>query len=144
MMRDQVIVVGAVEAGKSSLISAINGEDGGVRKTQTMIYDAKTIDTPGEYMENPRMYRYIIAGAQGIKYVIFVQDSTKRRCIYPPGFAQSFNGMTIGVITKTDDPNSDVQRSREILKTLCIKGPVFETSAITGDGVQELKDYLGI
>ena len=49
-------------------------------------------------MENPKMYRFIIATAQDVEFVVFLQDSTQRRCIYPPGFAQSFNGKSIGII----------------------------------------------
>lgn len=143
-MAHKLMVVGAVESGKSTLIAALNGDLSKVKKTQSMIYDTRTVDTPGEYMENPRMYRYIIAEAQNIEYVVFVQDATQRRCIYPPGFAQSFNGMTIGVITKIDHEKSDVVLSRNNLKMLGLKGPIFETSSMTNSGIQELKEYIGI
>ena len=138
------MVVGAVGCGKTSLIAAMKGEEMAYKKTQSIIFDDVTIDTPGEYMENPMMYKYLIATAQGIKYIIFAQDATRRNCIYPPGFAQSFNGQTIGVITKADSENADVERSRKFLKFLGIRGPIFETSAKTGQGLSELKEYLKI
>lgn len=145
--KHKVMIVGAIGAGKSSLAACINGNEGEVRKTQSMVYDAYTIDTPGEYMENPRMYRYIIAAAQDAEYVIFVQDIMQRRCVYPPGFARSFNCKAIGVITKADDfimdiDSKDIDRCVKQLKALGIEEPIFVTSAKTGNGMKGLSTYL--
>lgn len=144
MITRKVIVIGAVGAGKSSLLGAFKGSNSEAKKTQSIIYDAQTIDTPGEYMENPTMYRYIIATAQNVEFVVFLQDSTQRRCIYPPGFAQSFNGISIGVVTKIDDEKADVEYAKKNLISLCIKGPIFETSSKSGYGIKELIKYLKI
>lgn len=138
------MVVGAVGSGKSSLIAYLNGEGMVAKKTQSVLYDTLSIDTPGEYMENPCMYKYIIASAQDVEYVLFIQDATRRRCIYPPGFAQSFNRKTIGVITKVDTEEVEVEHSKKFLQTLGVKGPIFKTSSKTGYGIKELKEYLGI
>lgn len=138
------MVVGAVGSGKSSLIAYLNGSENLAKKTQAVLYDTLSVDTPGEYMENPSMYKYIMAAAQTVEYVLFIQDVTQRRCIYPPGFAQSFNRKTIGVITKVDSEEVDVQQSNKFLQTLCVKGPVFKTSSKTGYGIAELKKYLEI
>lgn len=136
------MVIGAVGCGKTSLIAALKGEEMAYKKTQSIIFDDVTIDTPGEYMENPMMYKYLIATAQGIKYIIFAQDATKKRSIYPPGFAQSFTGKTIAIITKIDAEGADVEKSIKLLKFLGLKGPIFETSAKTGQGLSELKEYI--
>ena len=60
MKKYKLMVVGAVGSGKSSLISYLNGNESIVRKTQAILYDTLSIDTPGEYMENPSMYKYIM------------------------------------------------------------------------------------
>lgn len=143
-MRQNIIVVGAIGSGKSSLLLALAGSSAQARKTQAIIYDAQTIDTPGEFMENPMMNRYIISTAQGVETVLFIQDATHHGSIYPPGFAKSFTGKTVGVITKMDDDKADVARARHNLKELCLSGPVFETSSVTGHGIAELKKYLKI
>ena len=144
MKKHKIMVVGAVSSGKSSLIAYLNGNGSAVKKTQAVLYDTLSIDTPGEYMENPSMYKYIMAAAQTVEYVLFIQDATKRRCIYPPGFAQSFNRKTIGIITKVDSEEVNVEHSERFLQTMGVKGPVFKTSAKTGYGIAELKEYLGI
>lgn len=144
MIGRKVIVIGAVGSGKSSLLGALKGNNSEAKKTQSVIYDVQTIDTPGEYMENPKMYRFIIATAQDVEFVVFLQDSTQRRCIYPPGFAQSFNGKSIGVITKVDNEKADVEKAKKNLASLCLKGPIFETSSISGYGIKKLIEYLKI
>lgn len=144
MKKRKLMVVGAVGSGKSSLISCLNGKGMDVKKTQSVLYDTLSIDTPGEYMENPCMYKYIIAEAQGVEYVLFIQDAMQRRCVYPPGFAQSFNKKTIGVITKVDTEKVQVEQSKKFLKMVGVKGPIFKTSSKTGYGIQELKQYLEI
>jgi ethanolamine utilization protein EutP len=144
MKKYKFMVVGAVGSGKSSLISYLNGNESKVRKTQSILYNTLSIDTPGEYIQNPNMYKYIIAATQNVEYVLFIQDVTQRRCIYPPGFAQSFNRKSIGIITKVDSEEVDVEHSKKFLQTLGIKGPVFKTSSKTGYGIEELKAYLEI
>jgi ethanolamine utilization protein EutP len=144
MKKHKLMVVGAVGSGKSSLIAYLNGNEKVAKKTQAVLYDTLSIDTPGEYMENPSMYKYILAAAQTVEYVLFIQDATQRRCIYPPGFAQSFNRKTIGIITKVDSEEVDVKQSKRFLQTLGVKGPVFKTSSKTGYGIEKLKEYLEI
>lgn len=144
MKKYKIMIIGAVEAGKSSFMAALNGDISGVKKTQTFIYNAMAMDTPGEYMENPRMYRHVINAAQDAEYIVCIQDGTNSRNIYPPGFAKSLRGKTIGVITKIDKENVDIERSTRFLKMLCIDGPIFQVSAITGEGISEIKEYLGL
>lgn len=144
MKKRKLMVVGAVGSGKSSLISYLNGKGMDAKKTQSVLYDTLSIDTPGEYMENPCMYKYIIAEAQNVEYVLFIQDAMQRRCIYPPGFAQSFNRKTIGIITKVDTEEVEVEHSKKFLQTLGVKSPIFKTSSKTGYGIHELREYLGI
>jgi ethanolamine utilization protein EutP len=144
MKEHKLMVVGAVGSGKSSLIAYLNGSGQVAKKTQAVLYDTLSIDTPGEYMENPSMYKYVLAAAQTVEYVLFIQDSTQRRCIYPPGFAQSFNRKSIGIITKVDCEEVDVEHSKRFLQTLGVKGPIFKTSSKTGYGIEELKEYLDI
>lgn len=144
MKKHKLMVVGGVGSGKSSLIAYLNGSGEVTKKTQAVLYDALSVDTPGEYMENPSMYKYIMAAAQTVEYVLFLQDATQGRCIYPPGFAQSFNRKTIGIITKVDSEEMDVEHSKRFIQTLGVTGPVFKTSSMTGYGIAELKEYLEI
>ncbi|MEG6521020.1 EutP/PduV family microcompartment system protein [Desulfotomaculum sp. 1211_IL3151] len=139
----RAMMVGAVGAGKSTLIAALKGDSLNVRKTQAMEFDSYTVDTPGEYIENPRFYRALMATALQVKDVLFLQDATSERCIYPPGIAQSFPCSTIGVITKIDHPEANIEKAKQLLKTVALKSnDVYVVSAINGQGIKELKERL--
>ena len=136
------MVIGAIDSGKTSLLMALNGEHGSAAKTQTLLYTAFTIDTPGEYIENPRMYKALLATASEAGCIVFTQDSTVDHSVFPPGFAGAFSRMSIGVITKTDHEGSDRETAQNFLNNLCLSGPVFEVSAYTGEGIAELNNYV--
>lgn len=142
MSKHRVMVVGAVGSGKSTLISALYGGRGEVKKTQALNYNAGSIDTPGEYMENPFFYRALFATSLEAEILLFVQDATRTQSIFPPGFAGAFSRRTIGVVTKIDHPEADPERARGFLKSLGLSGPVVAVSAYTGDGMDELKKLL--
>lgn len=138
----KIMVVGAVDSGKTSLLMAIHGESGQATKTQTIGYKSFTIDTPGEYMENPGMYRALMSTSLEARCIMFTQDSTANKSIFPPGFARAFNCMSIGIITKIDHPHSNPKRAFGILTQLGLKGPIFNISAFSGEGIEELKQFI--
>jgi Ethanolamine utilization protein len=138
----KVMVIGAIDSGKTSLLMALNGESGEASKTQTLIYNSMTIDTPGEYIENPRMYKALLSTSLEAGCILFTQDSTVDRSIFPPGFACSFNAVSIGVITKIDHENADIEKARNHLQKLSLKGPIFQVSALTGEGIDTIRDFL--
>ncbi len=138
----KVMVIGAIDSGKTSLLMAMNGETGIASKTQTLIYNSLTIDTPGEYIENPRMYKALLSTSQEAGCILFTQDSTVDQSIFPPGFACAFNCSSIGVITKIDHENANLEKARDYLQNLTLRGPIFEVSALTGEGIEKVKDFL--
>lgn len=138
----KVMVIGAVDSGKTSLLMVLNGESGEPSKTQTLQYKALSIDTPGEYIENRRMYNALLSTASEAGCIMFTQDSTVKKSIFPPGFARTFNCMSIGVITKIDHEKSDTENARKLLMNLGLKGPIFEISALSGEGIEALKSFI--
>lgn len=138
----KIMVLGAVDSGKTSLLLGLSGKYGEATKTQTLEYSPFTIDTPGEYMENPMMYKSLMSTALEAKVLIFTQDSTRKNSIYPPGFARAFSCMTIGVVTKIDSEECNTNLARKFLEHLKLRGPIFEVSALRGDGIKELKNFL--
>jgi ethanolamine utilization protein EutP len=138
----KLMVVGAIDSGKTLLLMALNGQTGVPLKTQTLQYSSFMIDTPGEYMENPRMYTAIMSTAQEAKLILFTQDASSEKSIFPPGFARSFPVTTIGIVTKIDFTDSNIKNSVKILNNLGLKGPIFEVSSITGEGIENLRSYI--
>ncbi len=140
--RDRFMVVGAVGAGKSSLLSALKGLREEAVKTQAVTYGTHGVDTPGEYLENPRSYRYIISLAQEVQCVLMLHDGADGMHHYPPGFVSSIAAQVVGVISKADHPDSDPERATRILRHAGVAGPVFTTSSKTGAGLEDLTRYL--
>lgn len=141
-MSKRVMIIGAIEAGKSSLIKALFGDEQPARKTQALEYWDWAIDTPGEYSENPMFYRTLMATALEAALIVMVQDASRDRNYFPPGFAQGFPQECVGVITKVDHPAADQQRAEEYLRQSIGETRIFPTSAYTNEGIEELRAFL--
>ncbi|WP_084295465.1 EutP/PduV family microcompartment system protein [Desulfitibacter alkalitolerans] len=48
----------------------------------------------------------------------------------------------MGVISKTDHPEADLEKAQSILKGLGFAGQIYPVSALTGEGIRELKKAL--
>jgi len=139
----RVMLVGAVGSGKTTLARVLNKEETEtVTKTQSLEYSACSIDTPGEFVENPFYYRALFATSLEADAVVFIQDATRNRSIFPPGFAAAFSKRTIGVVTKIDHPQADVKRAKSFLKSLGLNGSIAVVSAFTGEGIEEIRKIL--
>jgi ethanolamine utilization protein EutP len=138
----RAMIIGAIGAGKSSLINALFKEGQPARKTQTLEYHDWIIDTPGEYSENPMYYRTLMATALEAGKVVMVQDATRDRSYFPPGFSQGFPVPPIGVITKIDHPNANIERAILFLRESLPHGEILLTSSASKKGIEELRAKL--
>ncbi|MFM1652147.1 EutP/PduV family microcompartment system protein [Brevibacillus sp. B_LB10_24] len=138
----RAMIIGAVGAGKTSLVQALFADRQPARKTQALEYRDWVIDTPGEYSENPMYYRSLMATALESGVLVMVQDAARERNYFPPGFAQGFPLRPIGVITKADHPKANVERAKSLLRESLPEGDIFVTSAYAGKGIDELRARL--
>lgn len=141
-MKKRIMVVGATQSGKSTLINALNDSMRPLKKTQDVIYGKNTIDTPGSYIENPSMYRYLIATAQAASHVLMLLDQSRSVEVYPPGFAKVFRCQVIGVITKSDLVPENAILCRQQLKRMGICEPYFSVCIEENESIGALKDHL--
>ncbi|WP_180954656.1 EutP/PduV family microcompartment system protein [Bacillus sp. V5-8f] len=141
-MKNRAMLIGAIRAGKTTLGQVLLGKKVKPRKTQSLIYYDWIVDTPGEYTENPFYYKSIMTTMLEVTHVLFIQDATKKASIFPPGFAAGINKLIIGVVTKCDHENADVDRAVGHLKKAITTGPIVVTSSYTAIGVQELRELV--
>ncbi len=139
---NEILLIGPVGCGKTTLKKAILGQDLAYRKTQALDFSHKLIDCPGEYLEIPRYYHVIIDLSHRSSEIWALQSANSMRASYPPNFAKSFNRPVIGVITKSDRDDSDVEQAREFLHLAGITGKIWVISALTGEGIDGLKRRL--
>lgn len=138
----QVIFIGQTGCGKTTLCQKLNEQKLRYKKTQAVEFYGTSIDTPGEYMENPRFYNALHVTSAEAKIIALIADPTRDYQAIPPAFAGSFAKKVIGIVTKIDiaEPKA-VEKAVEELKRAKAE-PVFLVDTIAGTGIRELEDYL--
>ncbi|KAB7706731.1 ethanolamine utilization protein EutP [Bacillus aerolatus] len=139
-MANRAMLIGSIRAGKSTLTNALLDKPVEAVKTQALVYRDWVVDTPGEYTENPLFYKNIMATALEVTHVFFIQDATRDKMIFPPGFSGGIPKLAVGVVTKADAPSANIEEAVRKLKQAVADGPIVVTSSITGKGIQTLRD----
>lgn len=143
-MANPFVLVGSIEAGKSTLFNALLGKDETARKTQAVTFaPGMGVDTPGEFLSHPRMYHALLQTVADVPTIVYVHDCTDTECRLPPGLLDVYAGKRlIGVITKTDLPGCDIQAARQLLRTHGVDGEIYEVSAFRPETVEPLRRVL--
>jgi ethanolamine utilization protein EutP len=137
------MLVGGVGAGKTTLIHALESKKTGhARKTQMIDYSGWGIDTPGEFVEMGYLRRVLVSTSFDAQLLVAVQDATRADSNFPPNYFLMFPQHTIGVLTKLDSPQANIEQATTLLRTAGVTGEMFLVSALTGLGIPELRDYL--
>ncbi|MEH7300847.1 EutP/PduV family microcompartment system protein [Neobacillus drentensis] len=144
-MKNRAMLIGSIGAGKSTLTNALLGRKVKAVKTQSLLYFDWIVDTPGEYSENPFFYKNIMATALEVTHVLYLQDSTKKKMIFPHGFSTGINKLPIGVVTKSDSDKADIELAVSLLKKVMVnRGPIVITSSLKNEGIEEIKMLVGM
>ncbi|HIT90887.1 MAG TPA: EutP/PduV family microcompartment system protein [Candidatus Merdenecus merdavium] len=140
---EKVIFIGKTSSGKTTLCQKLNEMDLKYKKTQSVEVYSNAIDTPGEYLENRRLYSGIIMSAVDAKVIALVADPTVEENYIPPSFASTFGKEIIGIITKMNlvDQKQNLDRARQVLKNAGVQR-IFEVDTVDNVGIEELFQYL--
>ena len=138
------ILIGGVGVGKTSLFNMLLGIEDEAMKTQALVYhNEKTVDTPGEYFDSPRLYSAIIQTMSDIDTIIYVHPANSTERKLPHGLFQIYNSKRlVGVISKTDLPDADVDAVEEILRDFGIEGEIFKVSIYSESSIDKLREFL--
>ncbi|WP_434778427.1 EutP/PduV family microcompartment system protein [Neisseria sp. Ec49-e6-T10] len=138
------MLIGPIEAGKSTLFKALLDREGDVRKTQAVEYGGEVgVDTPGEYFSHPRLYHALINTASDIDTIVYVHPCNELQCRLPPGLLDIYGDKNlVTVITKTDLENVDPDQIEEMLRSNGVKGKIFRVSNTDPSSIDELRNYL--
>lgn len=138
------VMIGGVGVGKTSLFNALLGINGEAEKTQALVYhNERTIDTPGEYFDNPRLYSAMIHTMTDINTVLYVHPANSVERKLPYGLFRIYEPKNIvGVISKTDLPDSDLDAVVDLMRDYGIENKIFKVSIFKKDTVKELRKYL--
>ena len=137
----KIILIGRVAAGKTTLTQALNGEKIHYYKTQYINYLDSIIDTPGEYTELRQTSGALALYAYEADVVGLVISANEPFSVFPPCITCMVNRDVIGIVTGIDKPDADPDLVEGWLK-LAGCSHVFRVSSYTGEGIEELLDYL--
>lgn len=138
----KIILIGNVACGKTTIMQRLNDLELRYKKTQAVEVFQTTIDTPGEYLENRGLFRSLMITATEADQVIFVQDASRDQYYFSPGQASAFAIPVAGVISKIDIASKKQIRDAGELLEMAGAAPIFRVSAVTGEGMEELKGFL--
>lgn len=137
----KIMLIGKIGSGKTTLIQAIKNIPIEYVKTQTTHYIDEFIDMPGEYLENRTLYRAIIITAVEADVICLIADATSSDNGFPEGFASMFMKTTLGIVTKSDKKDANIERAVGYLKLAGVK-KVSITSAYYKQGIEEVMAML--
>ncbi len=137
----RIILIGRAECGKTTLTQAAGGPQLGARKTQAVNRHDVVIDTPGEYAENRELARALILYSYEADVIALMLSSTEDYSLFSPNIAAGATRPVIGIVTQIDRQNARPDRAETWLRLAGCK-TVFRVSAFTGDGIEEVLDYL--
>ena len=137
----KIILIGRVAAGKTTLTQALRGEDIHYYKTQDVNYLDTVIDTPGEYTELRQTSGALALYSYEADVVGLVLSANEPYSIFSPCITSLVNREVVGIITGIDKPDANVERVERWLRLAGCK-KIFPISAITGEGVGRLIDFL--
>ena len=137
----RIILIGRAECGKTTLTQALRGHKLQYHKTQAVNRHDVVIDTPGEYAENRELARALILYSYEADVIALMLSSTEDYSLFSPNIAAGATRPGIGIVTQIDRQNARPDRAETWLRLAGCK-TVFRVSAFTGEGIEEVLDYL--
>ena len=139
----RLVLIGRSECGKTTLKQVLRGEKITYVKTQYVSQYDVLIDMPGEYAENLDLAHAIDCYTAEADVVALCLSATEPYSLYPPNVAPYAHRDLIGIVTKIDHWAADTPQAVRWLE-LCGCKKIYCVSAYTGEGVDEIIDFLKI
>lgn len=137
----KLFLMGRSEAGKTSLVQALRGEELHYHKTQYTNTGEFIIDSPGEYAETKRCGLGLACFSFEADVLALLMAADEPFSVFEADCQCFTNRPLIGIITKIDSPFANVPMVRGwMMNSGCER--IFEVSSATGEGLAELKNYL--
>ena len=137
-------LIGGVGAGKTTLFNALCGNPEAARKTQALDYGpGGALDTPGEFVSHPRLYRALITSTDDVDTLVYVHSADAMECRLPPGLLDIHAGKRlIAVISKCDLPGVDLPAIERLLRSHGIDGEIVHTASDDPASIERLRALL--
>lgn len=138
---NKVILIGRSESGKTTLTQALRGEEIHYDKTQSVEREGFIIDTPGEYIQTRNFGGALAVYAYESDIVGLLLSATEPYSLFSPNITSMANRLVIGIITGIDQKGANPERAERWLRLAGCE-IIFKVSAVTGEGIEELRNFL--
>ena len=137
----KLFLMGRSEAGKTSLVQALKGEELHYEKTQYVNSEEKVIDSPGEYSETKNCGHALACFSFEADVIALLMAADEPYTLFNPACQSFFNRPIIGIITKIHAPHANLPMVRSWLEMAGCER-IFEVDSATREGLDELEAYL--
>ena len=138
----RLLLLGRSEAGKTTLTQAIRGQTIDYAKTQCIAMDDLLIDTPGEYIQIKSLGAAIAIYSYEADVIGLLLSATEPYSLYPPCITCMTPKEVIGIVTKIDHKNANIQNAEKWLRLAGCKN-IFFVNSTANQGIDEIKEHLG-
>ena len=140
------MLVGPVGGGKTTLFKALYGRTDEVYKTQAVEFEYDgNIDSPGEFINIPRMYHAFIQISSEIDTIVYVHPSNEMEFHSPPGLLFIYpNKRHIAVISKIELLDAQPSKVEVMLRANGFSDPIFQVSIQDKQSIDVLRNFLKI
>ena len=142
MKKKKIMLVGRSEAGKTTLTQALKHKKIEYEKTQYVNYSDVVIDTPGEYIQSKELGSALAVYAYEADVVGLLISTDEPYSLYSPCITCMCNREVIGIITKINNTNGNVERAERWLRLAGCKD-IFKVDSATGQGIEQIRRHLG-
>ena len=142
MRKKRLMLIGRSEAGKTTLTQALRGVPIEYEKTQAISMNSLLIDTPGEYIQTKNFGTAIAIYSYEADVIGLLLSADEPYSLYSPCITCMTTKEVIGIITKIDHKNANVQNAENWLKLARCK-KIFKVTSLANQGVDHIKRHLG-
>lgn len=145
MENQKFVLLGDVDAGKTSLCNALYQHETPAIKTQQVEYVGENaVDLPGEYTTIPHMRMALLSTLNEARCILYVEpaDDSSKKTLSNDFLSSLENKILAGIITKVDKPNMNKEAAYTELKRLGICAPIFEVSIYDEASINPLRQWL--
>ena len=137
----KIILIGRSEAGKTTLTQALKGEDIAYHKTQYVNRFDVITDTPCEYVQTKNFGNALAMYSFEADVVGLLISAREPYSLFPPAVTAVCNRDVIGIISQINSPDANVGQARRWLELAGCRN-IFEVDSKTGEGINEILEYL--
>lgn len=137
----KLFLMGRSEAGKTSLVQALRGEELHYEKTQYTSSDDDAIDSPGEYAESKNFSVGLACFSFEADVIGMVQSADEPFNLFGPSLHTFILRPLIGIITKTDSSYANIPMIEQWMRDAGCER-IFHVNNVTREGISELMEYL--